>query len=101
MPRPHIHQDKRRVINPRFVCRPSDSTKLMFDAPESEAGAVPSSQRNEFIDRLKDLLQQSPATMDGYLAEIRRKLSDGSYLTREVAEESAERMLDDGDLDSV
>lgn len=96
MPRPHIHQNSRRLRNDRFVCQSANRNKLMFDAPEGESQASPPSPDREFVDRLRDLLRESPETMSGYLEEIRRKLEDGSYLTREAAEESAQRMMDDG-----
>lgn len=70
----------------------------MFDAPEGESQASAALPDRELVDRLRDLLRESPETMSGYLEEIRRKLEDGSYLTREAAEESAQRMMDDDSI---
>lgn len=70
----------------------------MFDPAESGTVATAAAQGNELVDRLRGLLRQSPDLTASYLDELRQKINDGTYLTREAAELSAERMLDDGDV---
>jgi hypothetical protein len=65
-----------------LVAEPDDNSSLPFELPT--------------VNELRKWLE-SPATQDR-LDELRRKIEDGSYLTREAAEQSASRMLDDDEV---
>ena len=72
---------------------------VMFDTPRSNdqqsaqfTPDVPS------INQLRQMMHRQPEMTAEQAAEIRRKLEDGTYLTRRVAEESAGRLLDDGEF---
>lgn len=74
--------------------------RLVIDSPLVEEGLpeliyglkIPS------LDQLKEMMERQPPMSDERMAEIRRKLIKGEYLTRQAAEMSADRLLDDAEF---
>ena len=69
----------------------SDNSDRRLDAQDN-APQVPST------DELRAMMHRQAGQPSQLLDEIRRKVQNGDYLTRAAAEESAKRMLDDGDI---
>jgi hypothetical protein len=70
----------------------------MFDAPENPP-ADRSENNQDAVESLRLIMHMQQGSRAKDLAAIRQKLKDGHYLTRQAAEESAERMRNDGALD--
>ena len=66
---------------------------IWFDQqPMSDTPYMPTLQQ------LRQMMHSQPDLSHERMAEIRRKLESGSYLTRSAAEETAGRMIDDGEF---
>lgn len=68
--------------------------KIMIDVP-SQAAPIPDPTVDAHLEHLKNRMRDTSVSREDFLAVVRQKVRDGSYLTREAAEESASRLLDE------
>ena len=74
--------------------------RLVIDSPPVTEG-LPSlidGLQLPSIDQLRQMMDRQPPMSEERMAEIRRKLASGEYLTRGAAELSADRLLDDAEF---
>lgn len=78
---------------------------LMFDFPfRNSVDQTVTSEDFESQERLptsgelRKLMNRETSLRDEYLEELRQKLDNSHYLTRDAAEKSAQHMLDDGEF---
>ena len=78
---------------------------LMFDFPFRNSGEQTVTNEDFELQgrlptsgELRKLMNRETSLRDEYLEELRQKLNYGHYLTRDVAEESAQRMIDEGEF---
>ncbi len=85
----------------RCHIRPVDRAPMSDTASENPNRALDSEDNAPQIpttDELRAMMHRQAEQPNRLLDEIRRKVQNGDYLTRAAAEESAKRMLDDGDI---
>lgn len=72
------------------------SKRLMIDRPEGEDDPRGEIIPNQYaaLNQLRNRLRDASVSREDVLAEYRQKVSNGHYLTREAAEESARRILE-------
>ena len=58
----------------------------------------PDSESLPSVSELREMMNRNTTMREAHIEEIRRKLSNDHYLTRAAAEESAQRIIDNGDL---
>lgn len=68
--------------------------KIMIDVPQHTEPS-PDPAVDEHLDRLRNRMRDTTVSREDFLAVVKQKVRDGSYLTREAAEESASRLLDE------
>ncbi|MCR9199633.1 MAG: hypothetical protein NXI04_13375 [Planctomycetaceae bacterium] len=68
--------------------------KIMIDVPQ-HAEPTPDPQVDEHLERLRSRMRDTNVSREDFLAVVKQKVRDGSYLSREAAEESASRLLDE------
>ena len=94
---PHLNRSRTRVRTDRSILDSISKHRLMFDAPENRP-PTPRSPGDVGVEPLKLIMHIQQESRAKDLAAIRDKVNSGHYLTRQAAEQSAQRLQDDGDL---
>ncbi len=93
MSKPHIQMPpashrNRRISHSDFMS-PENSESVPDKSNSTEPPHVPT------VEELRAMMHRQVATPNTVLDEIRRKIQNGDYLTRQAAEQSAKRMMDE------
>ena len=96
MPTSHPSSFTQRVTIEQAVRHMDGKRKIMIDVPQSaasnnEAAADPDVDRH--LEQLRNRMRDTNVTRADFLAEVRQKVRNGDYLTRDAAETSAENIL--------
>ena len=105
MKRTHVRITRRRFQPDAEGSNPFADRILMFDALVEASDEINQADQDQAkpeegpsVAELRQMMNRETTAREDYLEEIRRKLESGHYLTRSAAEESAERMMNDGDF---
>ncbi|MFY9252497.1 MAG: hypothetical protein WAO83_03515 [Fuerstiella sp.] len=105
MNRPSSRITRRRFRPDAPGCNPFSDRILMFDIPMQSGRPVDVTPEIEECDEqlpsvaeLRQLMNRDVTPRDEYLAELKNRLQNGEFLTRAAAEQSAQRMIDDGEF---
>ena len=99
MPTSHPSSSTQRVTIQQAIRTMDGKRKIMIDVPqpantnadESSPASDPDVDRH--LERLRDRMRDTNVTRADFLAEVRQKVRNGDYLTREAAETSAAQIL--------